>query len=190
MANYSVVPGRRGYIGRESRQSSQFSYKTPSFGGFSAEAAFVTKGDHGNNAKYDLNLIYADGPISAALAYNKVQKNKANYALGGKYDFGGFAISAAYYDIRHLPTANIPAGATLKSTGISLGGSANFNNITLSIELHRQHKSKYALRGQTYKFKKNRWHHRSKIRPVKKNILVCRLCSRLWRKQLRHRHAT
>lgn len=137
-ANYSTVLPRFGYVGYEDRQSSQFIYKTPSFGGSSAEVALITKGDNGNNAKYDMNLIYADGPISAGVAYNKAQRQKADFAQGGKYDFGGFALSAGYYNVKYMSNANIPAGASLKLAGYSLGGAVNFDNITFSAELQRQ----------------------------------------------------
>ena len=72
--------------------NSQFSYKTPVFGGFSAKVAFITKGDNNNKAKYDLNLMYDNGPLSAAVAYNKTQDSKASYALGAKYNFALSAI--------------------------------------------------------------------------------------------------
>ena len=124
-ANYSTVLPRFGYVGQEDRQSSQFIYKTPSFGGSSAEVALITKGDNGNNAKYDMNLIYADGPISAGVAYNKAQRQKADFAQGGKYDFGGFALSAGYCNVKYMSNANIPAGAYLKLAGYSLGGAVN-----------------------------------------------------------------
>ena len=154
MANYSTVHLQYGYAGEDARNSSQFVYKTPYLGGFSAEVALITKGDHGNNAKYDLNLIYADGPISAGIAYNKTQKQKANFALGGKYDFGGFALSAGYYNVRHTPLSYAPAGSVPKFAGYSIGGSVGFDNISLAIELQRQQKNEYTLSGRTYKYKK------------------------------------
>ena len=140
-ANYSVTLERYGAVGRWSRANSQFSYKTPVFGGFSAEVAFITKGDHANKAKYDLNVTYDNGPISAGIAYNKIQNAKANYALGAKYNFGIFALSAGYYDIRNPKLATpLPGGDKLKVAGYSIGGSVGFDNITLAVELQRQHK--------------------------------------------------
>ena len=153
-ANYSSPYGRYGAVGRESRASSQFSYKTPVFGGFSAEVAFVAKGDHGNKAKYDLNVIYDNGPIGAGIAYNKIQDAKANYALGAKYNFGMFALSVGYYDIRNPENATLPTGASMKLAGYSIGGSVNFDNVTLAAELQRQRKNEVSVRNTTQKFKK------------------------------------
>ena len=153
-ANYSPSLERYAAVGRWVRASSQFSYKTPVFGGFSAEIAFVAKGDHNNKAKYDLNLIYENGPINAAVAYNKIQDAKANYALGAKYNFGMFALSAGYYNVRNLQGYVLPVGANLKLAGYSIGGSVNFDNITLSLELQRQHKSEAHYQNATQKFKK------------------------------------
>ena len=57
-ANYHSELQRYAVVGRSARTSSQFGYKTPVFGGFSAEVAFVAKEDRDNNkAKYDLNVI-------------------------------------------------------------------------------------------------------------------------------------
>ncbi len=83
-ANYSAFVTRYGYAGTSGRASSQFSYKTPVPGGFSAEVAFIAKGDNNDKAKYDLNLICDNGPSSAGIACNKVRKGKANHAPGGK----------------------------------------------------------------------------------------------------------
>lgn len=153
-ANYSSPYGRYGSVGRESRESSQFSYKTPVFGGFSAEVAFIAKGDHGNKAKYDLNVIYENGPLAAGIAYNKIQDAKANYALGAKYNFGMFALSAGYYDVRNPANATLPIGATMKMAGYSIGGSVNFDNVTLAVELQRQNKNQVTSQNLTQKYKK------------------------------------
>ena len=153
-ANYSSPYGRYGAVGRSSRASSQFSYKTPVFGGFSAEVAFIAKGDHGDKAKYDLNMIYENGPLAAGFAYNKIQDAKANFALGAKYNFGMFALSAGYYDIRNLKNYTLPAGVNMKLAGYSIGGSVNFDNITLAVELQRQHKNEIFDQNTTRKFKK------------------------------------
>lgn len=153
-ANYSSILLRYGSAGRQGRSSSQFSYRTPTFGGFSAEVAFIAKGDHNNKAKYDLNVIYDNGPISAGIAYNKIQDAKANYALGAKYNFGMFALSAGYYDIRNLADQSLPTGSYVKLAGFSIGGSVNFDNITLAIELQRQRKSEIYSQNVTQKHKK------------------------------------
>ena len=124
------------------------------FSGFSAEIAFVTKADNNDKAKYDFNLMYDNGPLAAAIAYNKIKDSKANYALGAKYNFGMFALSAGYYDTRDQIFTTLPAGSKTRMAGYSIGGSVDFNNITLALELQRQHKSEYALQNVTYKLKK------------------------------------
>ena len=153
-ANYSPSLQRYGAAGSAARASSQFSYRTPVFGGFSAEVAFVSKGDNNNKAKYDLNIIYENGPISAGAAYNKTQDAKANYALGAKYNFGMFALSAGYYDVRNLVKYTPPAGAKLRLSGYSLGGSVSFDNVTLAVELQRQNKSELQYPNAVQKFRK------------------------------------
>ena len=153
--NYSPSVERYGAVGRWARASSQFSYKTPVLGGFSAEIAFITKGDRGNKAKYDLNVIYENGPISAGAAYNKIQDAKANYALGAKYDFGMFALSAGYYDVRNPKISTLPVGSKVKLAGYSIGASVRFDNITLAVELQRQHKSEIYQRNTVEKFKRH-----------------------------------
>ena len=153
-AIYSPSTARYAAAGRESRTSSQFSYKTPVFGGFSAEVAFVAKGDRRDNSnKYDLNVIYDNGPISAGIAYNKIQNAKANYALGAKYDFGMFALAVGYNDIRNPNLA--PVGTRVKMAGYSIGASANFDNFTLAVELQRERKSEIYRQNVVEKFKKH-----------------------------------
>ena len=142
-------------VGRPDRVSSQFSYKTPVFSGFSAEVAFIAKGDRADNAnKYDLNVIYENGPIVAGAAYNKIQNAKANYALGAKYDFGMFALSAGYYDIRNLASVSLATGTKMKLAGFSIGGSVKFDNFSLAVELQRQRKKEIYNQNAVQKFKK------------------------------------
>ena len=155
-AIYSPSLMRYGSVGRDLRTSSQFSYKTPVFGGFSAEVAFVSKGDRNDKSnKYDLNVIYDNGPISAGIAYNKIQNAKANFALGAKYNFGIFTLSAGYYDTRNPKLATpLPGGYNLKVAGYSIGGSVGFDNITLAVELQRQRKNEVYNSIVTQKLKK------------------------------------
>ena len=152
--NYSTTLMRYGSVGRWSRVSSQFSYKTPVLGGFSAEIAFISKSDRNNKAKYDLNVIYENGPISAGAACNKIQNAKANYALGAKYNFGMFALSAGYYDVRNPKVSTLPAGSKVKLSGYSFGGSVSFDNVTLAVELQHQNKSEIQYPNAIQKFRK------------------------------------
>ena len=139
VANYSVVGSTYGSTGEGPRSSSQFSYKTPNLGGFSAELGYVLKDDNGGNAKWDLNAIYANGPIAAALSVNKQKGSKTNYALGGRYNFGSFAAAASYNDV------NV---AGLKRRGFSLGGTANLGAFAVTLDLTRD--TKNDLSGKKY----------------------------------------
>lgn len=139
-ANYSVVGNTYGFTGEGPRSSSQFSYKTPNLGGFSAELGYVFKADNGGNAKWDLNLIYANGPIAAGLSANKTKSQKTNYALGGNYNFGSFAVAASYN--------NVYNATNLRRRGFSIGGTANLGAFALTLDLTRDTKNE--ISGKKY----------------------------------------
>ena len=133
-ANYSVVGNTYGYVGG-ARNSSEFSYKTPDFGGLSAKLGYIMKADNGGNAKWDLNVVYANGPIAAGLSANKAKGQKVGYALGGKYNFGNFAVAASYSDNHKV------------RRGFSIGGTANFGAASVTLDLTRDTKN---LAGKKY----------------------------------------
>jgi len=133
-ANYSVVGNTYGYVGG-TRNSSEFSYKTPDFGGLTAKLGYIMKADNGGNAKWDLNVIYANGPIAAGLSANKTKGQKVGYALGGKYNFGNFAVAASYSDNHKV------------RRGFSIGGTANFGAASVTLDLTRDTKN---LAGKKY----------------------------------------
>nr|HPK32010.1 porin [Ottowia sp.] len=151
-ANYSVVANTFSVAGSGARNSSQFSYKTPDgLGGFSAELGYVMKPDNGGNAKWDANVIYANGPIGVGLSANKVKGQKTGFALGAKYNFGSFALAGSYNDAHGV------------RKGVSLGGSAMFGPFTLTADVTRDTKNaagkkytnfllegKYALSKRTF----------------------------------------
>ncbi|MBY4599000.1 porin [Ottowia caeni] len=153
-ANYSVVGNTFGYGGAGARNSSQFSYATPAgLGGFSAELGYIAKADNGGNAKWDGNLVYKNGPIAAGLSANQVRGDKANWALGGKYNFGTFAVAASYTARR----------AGVNREGFTIGGTANFGAFTVTADIARDRKNdagkkytnfllegKYALSKRTF----------------------------------------
>lgn len=123
-ANYSVVGSQFNFAGAGPRQSSQFMYVSPNFSGFSGSLGYTTKQDN-VLSKVDGNLIYANGPVTAALSYNKTQTLKGNYALGGKYDFGKFQVAASAQD---------PAG---NDKGFTLGAGANLGPVALVVDIAR-----------------------------------------------------
>ena len=138
-ANYSVVTNTYNFAGSGPRNNSQFSYKTPDFGGLSAEIGYILKPDNGDRAKWDMNVIYANGPIGAGLAVNKVKDGKTNYGLGGKYNFGNFVFAASYSQ------ASV---GDLRRRGYSLGGTATFGAFALTLDLTRDTKNE--LTGDKY----------------------------------------
>lgn len=153
-ANYSVVNNTYGYIDGlegDSAVDSQFSYTTPEFAGLTAEVGYVFKDDNGSATRWDGNLVYENGPISAGVSANKVKDEKTGYALGGKYSLGQFAVAASYSDNRSL------------RRGFSLGGTAEFGLASLTLDLTRDTKNtlgkkytngllegKYALSKRTF----------------------------------------
>ena len=151
--NYSVVANTFGFVGAGPRNSSQFSYKTPDLSGFSAEVAFVTKQEHagigGDRHKVDANLKYVNGPLGAAFSYNKVSKEKANYALGAKYNFGTFALAASYNDARNL----VVSGNAVRRSGFSVGGIVTYDNMSLALDVTRDTKNQNAT-NSAIKYKK------------------------------------
>lgn len=123
-ANYCVVCNQFGFVG-PSRNNSQFSYKTPSMGGFSAELGYIASPDNAGNSKTDMNVIYANGPLAVGLSYNKTNGSERGVALGAKYKFGAFEVAGSFQD---------PAG---DSKGYTLGGAANFGAVRVVLDAAR-----------------------------------------------------
>lgn len=148
-ANYSAVGSQFGFAGVGPRDSSVFQYTTPNMGGFSGTLGYIMKPDNGGNAKYDLNAIYANGPLAAALSYNKVNGAKGNFALGAAYDFGGFKLAGSWQD---------PAGV---AKGFTIGGSVPVGAFNLTLDIARDTgfkdtdmvlEAKYALSKRTFAY--------------------------------------
>lgn len=128
-ANYSAVANTYGFGGGPSRNNSQFTYSTPNISGFSATLGYIFKDDNGGNAKWDLNGIYANGPIAVGLSVNKTQTQKTAWSLGGKYNFGQFVLAASYNDAQSV------------RRGFSIGGTANFGAASVTLDLTRDTKN-------------------------------------------------
>lgn len=155
LANYSPAYFSFGFVGGNTpdRQNSQISYKTPVWGGFSAEVAYVMKADNNDNAKVDVALTYVNGSLSAGIAVNKTKNHKTNYGLGAKYSFGNFALAASYNDTRNHAYPGYP-GATGRVSGVSLGGSAQFGAFSVALDVVRELKYDVEYQGVTHKEKK------------------------------------
>ncbi|ARU06452.1 hypothetical protein CCO03_18905 [Comamonas serinivorans] len=129
-ANYSVVANTYGIVGVGERSSSMFMYSTPDMGGLQGNLGYVFKADNGGAARTDLSLTYANGPISAGFSANKTKGEKANWALGGKYNFGAFTLNASYNDTRTLAVAT-------KRSGVSVGGTVAFGAASVTLDVTR-----------------------------------------------------
>ncbi|MDO9132171.1 porin [Hydrogenophaga sp.] len=125
-ANYSVVVSQFGGVLGGVRNSSQIAYTTPNMGGFSATVGYVLKGNSADEkAKVDLNAIYANGPLSVALGYNKVQDAEKNVHVGARYNFGVFTLAGGIID---------PAG---DAKGFTIGGSVPLGPVNLVVDVAR-----------------------------------------------------
>ena len=135
-ANYSVVGNQFGYGGPGPRDSAQLMYNSPKFSGFSFSGSTVLKGNalYGTAAdpkgKYDLAATYANGPVAASVAYNKVQSGNTGVVVGGKYNFGPVAVAASYTRYK------TDAGAIL-ARGYSLGVSGKAGPVILTADVAR-----------------------------------------------------
>jgi len=157
-ANYSVVANQFNFAGAGPRDSGLIMYRSPSFSGLTIDVGTVLAGNNvytggvpaTGKSKADLAATYAAGPVTASLAYNKVSGTEKNWALGGKYNFGAFAVAASYQD---------PAGA---KKGFTLGVSAPVGPVTLTADIARATdggkntdfllEAKYALSKRTFAY--------------------------------------
>lgn len=134
-ANYSAVASQFNFVGTGPRQSNQIAYTTPNFGGLTASLGTVLKDNNGGNAKYDMNVIYRGGPVTAALSYNQVKNGPEGITLGGKYDFGGFVVAASLND------SESATGATV-NRGFTVGAGAKLGPVNLVVDIARDTKAK------------------------------------------------
>jgi len=161
-ANYSLVGKSYGWGGANPRNDSAFSYKTPNFSGFTAEAAFVTKPDvqisstsmvpgKANGNKWEINGIYSNGPITASAVVNKVSKannlngSKTNWAIGGKYNFGSFIVAGGYHNTNNNNLNSflaVPGRSQVyaKRNGVTIGGTALIQAFSITLDLGRDTK--------------------------------------------------
>lgn len=127
-ANFSVVNNTFNNLGGaegDAGAGSQFIYTTPELSGVSAQLGHIVKNDRGGRAKWDMNVIYAEGPVTASFVANRASGQKVGYALGGKYDFDGFAVVASYSDNHAL------------RRGFSLGGRIQLGMGSLALDVTR-----------------------------------------------------
>jgi len=156
-ANYSAVGTQFNYTGQGPRTNSVFQYTTPNLSGFSATLGYVMKPDNmigldpEGNAKYDLNAIYRNGPLVAALSYNKTTDLKGNMALGASYDFGMAKVAGSIQN-NGGPSkgftigATVPVGAFALTLDIARENGDGMKNTDFLLE------AKYALSKRTFAY--------------------------------------
>jgi len=150
-ANYSAVGNQFAFTGQGPRTNSLFQYTTPNMGGFSGTLGYIMKPDNGGNAKYDLNAIYRNGPLVAALSYNKTNTMKGNMALGASYDFGMAKVAGSIQN-NGGPSkgftigATVPVGAFALTLDIARENGTGMKNTDFLVE------AKYALSKRTFAY--------------------------------------
>ena len=156
-ANYSAVGNQFNYTGQGPRSNSVFQYTTPNLSGFSATLGYIMKPDNmigldpEGNAKYDLNAIYRNGPLVAALSYNKTTDLKGNMALGASYDFGMAKVAGSIQN-NGGPSkgftigATVPVGAFALTLDIARENGDGMKNTDFLLE------AKYALSKRTFAY--------------------------------------
>jgi len=158
--NNSIAGQTFGAVGGETNyyQGSQLSYRTPNLGGLTIEAAYIFKADNQNRSKYDLGLIYTNGPLTAGFAYNKTQNLDANYAFGGKYNFGIFDVATSYFHSRNGGWRNEVTGQMIPNAvsmvnGFTIGGQVRLGSYSLALDLARETSSSYTLNNTLHEMK-------------------------------------
>jgi len=101
----------------------QLYYATPEFAGFTAAVSTQLKGNvtAPNNKISAFNVAYANGPIAAALGYEKNENGQKGTIINGSYDLGVAKLKASYY--------------TTKDTGGTVGDKVNSYQLGADVPL-------------------------------------------------------
>ena len=141
-ANYSPATVAYSYAGITSRTNSSFVYISPNFSGVTISGAYITKTDMAlPKAAWELTAMYANGPVNASLAVNKVGNSKTNYLLGGKYNFGDFILAASYTQASNQTKA--------QRRGFDVAGTALFGPFSVTLDLVRDTKNEWGPKKYT-----------------------------------------
>jgi len=112
----------------EGAADAQIYYATPEMGGFSAALSTQLSGNAGDNKLTAFNVAYANGPIAAALGYEKQGSNgQKGTVLNGSYDLGAAKLLASYYT-----TKDTDGTAGKKVNSYQLGVDVPMGAVTLS----------------------------------------------------------
>lgn len=146
-ANYSAVANKFGF-GNGSRNDANISYTTPSLNGLKVTVGTVMAGNNSGNSKTQASAVYANGPLTVAVAYGKTENAEKNTLIGGSYDLGVAKVSAGYYDPKGVVKGyslgvSVPMGAwTFTADAARDTGSATKSTDTVL-------EAKYALSKRT-----------------------------------------
>ncbi|MBI2749380.1 MAG: porin [Burkholderiales bacterium] len=168
LANYSVaVQQFSAFTTGGFRDNGMISYTSPKLGGgltlslgtvLQGNAQFGTAADP--KGKYDVNAIYAAGPLGAGFSYSKVDNGAENTQLVGNYNFGSFIVAGSWNSVKdgsgntsrqgYTLGATLPVGpwaftadiATVQSGSALLAGNSSDTNFLLE--------AKYNLSKQTF----------------------------------------
>lgn len=112
-------------------------YQSPKIGGFSARVGHILKEDHSDKARWDANVMYANGPVTLSAAANKTKSDNWGYLVGGKYASSSFAFTAGYTNNHKL------------RRGVNLGGAVYSGPYSLAIDLTRDLENNIAMKKYT-----------------------------------------
>jgi len=129
-ANYSAVVSQFGTVLGGIRENDMIMYTSPNFGGVTVQFAHVLKGDTGSKAVNDVSVRYVAGPLVVAANYNQQDTSVKNAHLGASYNFGAFKVAGAWID---------PTGV---SKGFTIGASAPFGPLNLTVDMARDNNAK------------------------------------------------
>ncbi|GGI21127.1 porin [Oxalicibacterium faecigallinarum] len=125
--------------GDAGRISNSAKYVTPSFGGFTARAAYSfgeSAGDTGANSSYGLGAAFVNGPLNVQFGYHNrdtsaqtltttpfVQTGEGKFTfVGATYNFGAFKLHGAYADSKvQTGTIALPLSASTKYRNAMVG---------------------------------------------------------------------
>ncbi len=127
-----VATGNNGTGADVTRSINAFTYLSPNFAGFTAQAQYALGGQpnsaakqNGNGNNFGVQLAYANGPIYAGLAYQTANSDSLVAAsgkmttLGATYDFGVVKVGAAYQAETASPLAAAATSAAALTGGVS-----------------------------------------------------------------------
>ena len=145
--NYSLLGNAYRYVSFGTRVNSAFAYVTPDFSGLSGQVAFVSKNDRpdGRNV-WDMGAVYINGPLVAGASVNKATGGKASYQLGGRYNFGHFALVASYTQATNV----LKGDANALRRGFELGGNVSYGAFSVTLDFSRDTRNEWIATGKKY----------------------------------------